>query len=197
MNYIKLGGMVLLACLIADTHAASPKPSGFLKDYSQLVEGEYLEAVWADMPAIQRSEAPEIMLGDIAMVGVSDGKDVSVTDCVSWLKRDILSGNIVSEQRDAPYRLELAITHLDPGSAAARILAGEFGAGHAQLQVEGRVLDVKNNHVVFRFAERRRSSGKIGLEDLDGKGAVHIFEHLAALVSSDVNNELLAAFIAR
>ena len=110
MNYIKLGGMVLLACLIADTHAASPKPSGFLKDYSQLVEGEYLEAVWADMPAIQRSEAPEIMLGDIAMVGVSDGKDVSVTDCVSWLKRDILSGNIVSEQRDAPYRLELAIT---------------------------------------------------------------------------------------
>ena len=122
---------------------------------------------------------------------------LACTDCVGWLKNDLLGGAIVSADQGAPYRLDLAITHMDPGSAAKRIWAGEFGAGHAMLQIEGKVVDIESGAVMAEFAERRRSSGAIGLEDLGGDAGPHIIEHLASLISADVSHELLASFLLR
>ena len=120
-----------------------------------------------------------------------------MADCVGWLKSDLLKGRIISDSQEARYRLDLAITHMDPGSRAKRLLAGEFGAGHAQLQIEGKVIDVESNEVVASFAERRRSSGAIGIEDVAGDAGPHIIEHLVSLISADVNSELLASFLSR
>lgn len=47
------------------------------------------------------------------------------------------------------------------------------------------------------FAERRRSSGAIGIEDMAGDAGPHIIEHPVNLISADVNGELLAAFLSR
>ncbi len=185
------GGFAVMA------NAASPKATGYLSDYDRLVEGEYLEAYWIDMAVIQRSKRPNVLLGEIATQEISDHKGVTVADCVGWLKNDLLSGAVVSADQGAPYRLDLAITYMDPGSAAKRILAAEFGAGHALLQIEGKVVDVKTGAVVAEFAERRRSSGGIGLEDLGGDAGPHIIEHLVGLISTDVNSELQASFVAR
>jgi hypothetical protein len=162
-----------------------------------LVEGEYLEAYWVDMARIKRSNPPRILLGEISVAGIKDHKGVTVTECAGWLKNDLLKGRIISKNREAMYRLDLAITHLDPGSAAKRLLAGEFGAGHAQLQIEGKVVDIESGEVVASFAERRRSSGAIGIEDMAGDAGPHIIEHLVSLISEDVNSELLASFLSR
>jgi hypothetical protein len=86
---------------------------------------------------------------------------------------------------------------MDPGSRAKRLWAGEFGAGHAQLQIEGKVVDTENGEVIAAFAERRRSSGALGAKDLAGDAGPHIIEHLVSLVSADVNSELRATFTAR
>ena len=197
MKYLNLIITVLLSCMILTAHAASPKASGYLSDYDRLVEGEYLEAYWVDMARIKRSNPPHIVLGEISIAGLKDHKGVTVADCVGWLKNDLLKGSIISKDQEAMYRLDMAITHMDPGSAAKRLLAGEFGAGHAQLQIEGKVVDIESGEVVASFAERRRSSGAIGIEDMAGDAGPHIIEHPVNLISADVNGELLAAFLSR
>jgi hypothetical protein len=187
---------VMISCIVP-VHAAAPKASGYLPDYDRLVEGEYLEAYWVDAPRVERSSAPQILLGTISVDGIRDHKGVTVANCVDWLESDLKSGRVISDSQEAKYRLDLAITHMDPGSAAKRLLAGEFGAGHAQLQIEGKVIDVEKGEVVAMFAERRRSSGAIGIEDLAGDAGPHIIEHLVRLISTDVNSELLASFLSR
>jgi hypothetical protein len=197
MKYLNLIISVLLSSVILTAHAASPKASGYLSDYDRLVEGEYLEAYWVDMARVKRSNPPRILLGEISIAGIKDHKGVTVADCVGWLKNDLLKGRIISKNQEAMYRLDMAITHMDPGSAAKRLLAGEFGAGHAQLQIEGKVVDIESGEVVASFAERRRSSGAIGIEDMAGDAGPHIIEHLVSLISEDVNSELLASFLSR
>jgi hypothetical protein len=197
MKYLRLAIILLMSGFILTGHAAAPKASGYLSDYDRLVEGEYLEAYWVDMAQIKRSTAPRIVLGEISIAGIKDHKGVTVADCVGWLKNDLLKGRIISDSQEAKYRLDLAITHMDPGSAAKRLLAGEFGAGHAQLQMEGKVVDIQSGEIVASFAERRRSSGAIGAEDLAGDAGPHIIEHLVNLISEDINSELLASFSSR
>jgi hypothetical protein len=178
-------------------HAAQPKASGYLSDYHRLVEGEYLEAYWVDAASIERSTRPLIGLGDIAVNTIKDHKGVTVSNCVGWLKKDLLASPVIVDDASAPYILDLAITHMDPGSRAKRLWAGEFGAGHAQLQIEGRVVDSKTGDIVAEFAERRRSSGALGAKDLSQDAGPHIIEHLVQLVSSDAANELHASFLQR
>ncbi len=197
MNWQRVVVAFLLRGLAFSLHAASPKASGYLSDYDGLVEGEYLEAYWVDIGRIQRSGTPNILLGDISVSGIKDHNGVTVAECVGWLRNDLLAGTVISADRSARYRLDLAITHMNPGSPAKCLLAAEFGAGHAQLQIEGKVVDAENGDVVATFAERRRSSGALGAADLGGDSGPHIIEHLVALVSSDVTNELLATFSQR
>lgn len=194
MRFIALLTIAIFSGSVLTAHAAAPRPSGYLSDYDRLVEGEYLEAYWVDIAAIRRSKTPYILLGKISADKVSDHKEVTVEQTISWLKNDLLDGRIIVNQDDGGYRLDLAITHLDPGSAAKRLLAGEFGAGHAQLQIEGKVIDNQSGRVVASFAERRRSSGAIGVQDLAGDAGPHIIEHLVDLISADISDELTASF---
>jgi len=197
MNYLRLASIALISGFILPGYAAAPKASGYLSDYNRLQEGEYLEAYWVDMAEIKRSDSPSILLGEISVTRIKNHKGVTVADCVGWLKDDLLEGVVISDNQAAKYRLDLAVTHMDPGSAAKRIWAGEFGAGHAQLQIEGKVVDIESGKVIAAFAERRRSSGAIGIEDLGGNAGPHIIEHLVNLISADVNSELLATFLLR
>ena len=198
MKHLHLAIIALVSGLVLTAHAGAPKDSGYLSDYDRLIEGEYLEAYWVDIAQIQRSAAPSVLLGEISVAGIKDHKGVTVADCVGWLKRDLLERAVISDsQSDAKYRLDLAITHMDPGSSAKRLWAGEFGAGHAKLQIEGKVVDIESGKVVATFAERRRSSGALGAKDLGGDAGPHIIEHLVKLISTDINSELLATFSSR
>ena len=57
----------------------------------------------------------------------------------------------------------------------------ELGAGHAHLQVEGKVVDIHSGNAMASFAERRRSSEAIVAEDLAGDAGPHIIEHIKRL----------------
>lgn len=197
MKHLRVAFLILLVGFAASGHAAAPKASGFLSDYDRLVEGEYLEAFWVDVTRVTRSDAPFMLLGEISVARIKDHKGVTVADCSDWLRNDLLNGTAVAGDDRPRYRLDLAITHMNPGSAAKRLLAAEFGAGHAQLQVEGKVVDIESGEVIATFAERRRSSGSLGAQDLAGDAGPHIIEHLVRLISDDINSELLATFSSR
>jgi hypothetical protein len=86
----------------------------------------------------------------------------------------------------------MAITYLTPGNATARILAAELGAGHAFVQVEGKLTDAKTGEEIARFADRRRDSGSIGFEDVGGDAGPRLVERLLKGISADVVKELSA-----
>jgi hypothetical protein len=117
-------GFILAGCSATPTPAAT----GYLSDYHRLKPGTYLEEFWVDTSQVIKSESPGIVLGEISAPGITDKEGVTVTDCISWLTTGLLGGAAISDNKpEARYRLDVAITYMDPGSASARVLAGEFG----------------------------------------------------------------------
>ena len=185
------GGFILFGC------SATPPPTttGYLSDYHRLKPGTYLEEFWVDTSQVKKSESPGIVLGEITAPGITDKEGVTVTDCISWLTTGLLGGAAISDNKpNAKYRIDLAITYMDPGSASARILAGEFGAGHAKVQIEGKVVDIRRGELVATFAERRRASAAIGMNDLAGDSETGLIELMIKSISKYVNSELLSTF---
>ena len=186
-----VSGFILAGC----SSTPPPVTSGYLSDYHRLKPGTYLEEFWIDTGQVIKSEPPSIVLGEISAPGITDKEDVTVANCISWLTTGLLAGAAISDNKpDAGYRLDVAITYMDPGSASARILAGEFGAGHAKVQTEGKIIDINSGALIATFAERRRSSGAIGMDDLAGDSETGLIELMIKSISKDVNSELLSTF---
>lgn len=178
--------------------ASAPTTTGYLSDYDQLAKGRYLEKYRADTSRITKMKSPSILLGKISVDKVSDQRGITVEDCVSMLKADLKEGGLISDQNlTAPVRLDLAITELNPGSASGRIWAGELGVGHAHLQIEGKVVDVKTGQVLAAFAERHGSSGDIGVDDFSGDAGPKLIRKMIKLTSERVNKELALTFSLR
>jgi len=172
-----------------------PVESGYLSDYSRLRPGTHLEHYWVDTDLVVKSEPPNIILGTISAPGIADMEGVTVADCIAWLTTGLLAGTAISDNNpDARYRLDLAITFMDPGSATDRILAGEFGAGEARLQTEGKITDMKTGQLVAAYVEPQHTSGGAGLDDIVGDSEAGLIEVLARALGKSVNNELLASF---
>ena len=175
--------------------ASAPTNSGYLSDYGRLQAGGSLEKYWFDASRARKTESPSILLSDISTDMISDKKGVSVSDSISWLQSGLENAGLISsDSRNASLKIEVAITFLDPGSAAKRVLAGELGAGHANVQVEGKVFDIENGDLVAAFAERRSSSGAIGLKDIGGDAGPGLIEQMIKLVTDDINSELEHTF---
>jgi len=188
---------VVISSLILNGCSSTPTPaiSGYLSDYHRLKPGTYLEEYWVETSQIIKSETTGIVLGEVSAPGIVSKEGITVASCISWLTTGLLAGTAISENEPgAKYRLDVAITYMDPGSASARVLAGEFGAGHAKVQTEGKIVDIKSGGVIATFAERRRSSGAIGMEDLAGNSEKGLVELMIESISKDVNSELLSTF---
>jgi len=181
--------------IIAGGCASTPTDSGYLSNYSELQQGKYLEKQLAHTDGIKKTANPKIMLGSISVDKISDKKDVSVKDCVAWLTTGLeKEGMISAKNSKAELRMDLAITDMSPGSAANRILAGELGAGHAHVQIEGRVVDIKSGKVLFSFADKQGSSGEIGLDDLGGDAGASLVEQMIVKISKNINKEIRLNF---
>lgn len=175
--------------------ASAPTTSGYLSNYSNLQAGEYLEKIWVDKNKVQKTDTVSILMGDVTTDKIGDKKGVTVQDAVSWLQSALEKEKVVLKKHQAALlRLDLAITFMDPGSASGRFLAGELGAGHAQLQIEGKVINIADGALIVAFAERRRSSGAIGLKDIGGDSGPNLVQAMTQDVSSDISRELLKIF---
>lgn len=175
--------------------ASTPTATSYLDNYERLAPGKYLEKYWADTAAITPAPSARLTLGDIQTDTIADKKGVTVANSAEWLRAGVTRGELFAPGAGpAAGRLDLAITFMDPGSAAARIWAGELGAGHAQVQVEGRVTDPASGKLLAAFAERRRSSGAIGLQDMGGDAGPSLIRTMIDKITEAANQELAATF---
>jgi len=163
---VSLVALFLSAC-------ATVKPRGYLENYDQLKSGRYIERFWSDPDKIAQGQYKRIVIGQIE-ARVADSVIITREETCNWLRSAIFRGDIsikhvaFGAETGKKARLDLTITEMTPGSAFARMVAGELGAGHAWVQIEGRVTDEESGVLLVSFADRRRGSGAVGFRDLGG-----------------------------
>jgi hypothetical protein len=195
---LQSGVVVVVLCLaLVCGGCSTSRSSGFLQDYEQLSEGQSLELFWADGTLIHQSRYEGIVLGAVES-RVEDEEGISGQDACDWLKRAVQGnapqGDLVLGRSGKVARLELAVTEMTLGSAFARMMAGELGAGHVWVQVEGRVVDAGSGVLLASFADRRRDSGSAGLEDLAGSAGSGLLREMIVAIGDDIRAELARAF---
>lgn len=134
-------------------------------------KGRYLQQVWV-APKAERFLATSVLmgLGTVDVSGISDRSElttglrldtITATECQRYLMEGLSMPAIEEVRRNATseaiYRLDLAVTEMDPGQILLRQPATlAFGIGVAWLQVEGNLAQDRSGDVLFRFVERRR-----------------------------------------
>lgn len=188
-----------LIILLSSACTHPPRPTGYLEDYKQLRPGKYLEQFWSDRDRIVQGQYKRIVMGRIEARVVDSAKVTGIQAC-SWLRSAVLRGDTSAEYLafgagpGKKARLDLAITEMTPGDAFARIMAGELGAGHAWVQVEGRVTDEETGVLLVSFADRRRGSGVIGFRDVAGDSGPSMLHEMIIAIGFGIRNELDRTF---
>jgi len=186
--------------LLSTISCSTPIATGYLEHQGQLEAGQYLDGLWCSDLLASRSYS-EVKITSIEARGIEDNRGVSAAEAVSWLRAHLLAAPEESTGGDVllsfpgsgpSANLELAITEMTPGSVAARIWAGEFGAGHAYVQVEGRLTDAADGGVLCEFAQRTRASGAVGFRDLGGDSGPAMVKQMLAMVARALRSELIA-----
>jgi hypothetical protein len=187
------------ALLMLSGCTATVKPTGYLDNYQQMKSGNELEQFWSDPAAIAKAQPAGVVLGSID-VRATAPTQAARDQAQSWLSASLLGSTASPTDRDIcgptgpnAARLDVAITEMDPGSGFARVMAGELGAGHAWVQVEGRVTGA-DGALLATFADRQRDSGYHGLQDTLGDvGPALVKERLTA-IGAATRDELAQTF---
>jgi hypothetical protein len=172
--------------------------SDFLSGTEQLHKGRYVESYWS-APNFTKESLARIYLAPIDTSRIQDAPGITASAASDCLKLATISNirspggwSVTEQQETATATLALAITYLTPGSVAGRFWAAELGAGHAFVQVEGKLTDTSTEKEIARFADRRRDSGSIGFEDLGGNAGPRLVKRMLEAISSDFIKELSA-----
>jgi len=192
-----LAAFVVLAVLASS--CATSRPSGFLGTYENLSGGHHIEKVWHDQSQVRAGHYGSVELAEINTTRIYDRGGVTPSDCVAWMRSSLVqsesSDRVLSLSGSGPpARLDLAITEMNPGNAFTRMMIAELGAGHAWVQVEGRVVDPSTNTVLVAFSDRRRGSGVIGFRDLGGDAGPAMVREMLESIAEDVRRELQEIF---
>lgn len=144
--------------------ASSPIRTDYSKNISTLKEGIYLDNVWFEDDALSSNRYSEVLLTDVKGFGVTDQTNITVAQAIEWLRESTVKprkDNFVlkSSETGKTLNLELVITELNPGDTMTRFWIGELGAGHAWIQVEGKLTDAESKKLLGYFVERDRKSG--------------------------------------
>lgn len=199
MRKIKSGAVPFIAlcscCLLGCSSA--PIKTGFLQDYKQMHGGRYLDSL--NINGSLSGKSISSILVETKTQNIPDRVSFSADNCKEWLNTAMLENadklNIPltiqpNAGDNANTKLELAITEINPGNASARMFAGEFGAGHAFVQVEGKLIDTVSGEVLATFVDRRRHSGAAGFQDLGGDSGPALVKALMQEIGKAIINEM-------
>ena len=166
--------MLLLFLTLGLFGCASVQKSGYLTDYSQLADGKHLEKVVVS-PELGSRENFGILIEDPNMdYVVEEDKPLALSsqdyfvevlqkriESITGLKTATVVGS-PGNPGETHLTLRTAMTRLDPGSRLGRWFAGDLGAGHSHVQVEGELLDPATNISLMTFADQRSGSAAGG-----------------------------------
>lgn len=192
--------LVVMICLagLATGCAATPDRYQFVKQEAKLTDGQNVDVVWANSGQISARTYLPLALDAITTRYVTDRKGITAAEAAAHLKEAIREkaekANLPlvdgGGEATAPARLALAITEMHPGGRWDRMMNAEFGAGHAFVQVEGRVVDAESGEELMAFADRRRSTAWIGLRDIPRDAGPVVIREMLEGIAADIVSEL-------
>lgn len=161
---------------------ASPRAATYVTA-PELSRGRHVDQVWFDREAIRPAGYAKVGIASVRGFQIGDARLRAAGDPIVLARADA--------GREA--RLDVAITELDPGSTMARFWAGEFGAGHAWVQVEARLTDAASGALIGALVERGRASGVATFRNSRGRDSVPgLVRDLLERIAGDIRRELSA-----
>lgn len=159
---------------------SSVQKTSYLTDYSQMKDGKHLEKVMVS-PELSSRQDFAILIENPNIDYVVE-KDAPLTTSSRDYFRDAMqrrlrtiagletvrSIELLKDSARGYLVLKTAITRLDPGSRLTRWFAGELGAGHSHVQVEGELMDPATNTVLMKFSDQRSGSAFSGMDPTGG-----------------------------
>jgi hypothetical protein len=170
------GKLSLVACfvavVVAGSGCASPEKSDFLTGSPLMHQGKYVHSFWSD-GKIDRQTLSKIYVEPVDISRIKDYSDLTASAAGIELKKGVVwrisaqTGWVTVETPElATTRMSLAITYFTLGSPNARAWGSQFGAGHAIVQIDGKVTDATTGKEIACFEDRQRNSGGIGWADV-------------------------------
>ncbi|MHC4067036.1 MAG: DUF4410 domain-containing protein [Planctomycetota bacterium] len=183
--------------IVSSVSCSTPVSTGYLDQQALHQPGQYLDGMWCSDRVSRKPAYSEVRISSVQAIGIRDRRGVSTEDAVSWLRAHLETSRgedvLLRFSDHGPVAsLELAITEMDPGSAVARILVGELGAGHAFVQVEGKLTDATDGTLLCELVQRTRASGAIGFRDVGGDSGPAMVKQILGMIAAAVRDELRA-----
>lgn len=185
--------ILLLVGLLLGGCASTAIKTGYLGDYAKLQKGKYLENYWVNTSLIDKGKYSNIYVEKIDVSKIMNCAGVTTKEAQRWLQDALTNYDglfVFKASPDVQAKLDIAITEMTPGDAGARMFAGELGMGHAWVQVEGKIEDIKSGKEIIVFSDRRRSSGAIGLRDIGGDVGPTLVREMLEQIAADLAAEL-------
>lgn len=185
-------GFVMVGC------ASTGAKTGYLQNYGDLKRGTFLEGFYVSPEAASANTAL-IQVGEIDTSKTPGTATYSpsqaANDLRGALKTAVQRHDQMSRYRfdgggQANAQLDIAITEINPGSRAGRFFAAELGAGHAYVQVEGKLSSVPAGIVLATFSEKRRSSGLAGTLDMLQDAGPILMKQMLDGIAADIIQEI-------
>ncbi len=189
---------LLLSLIVISGCATTGAKTGYLQNYDELKRGSFLHGFHLN-PKASSLPISTIRVGEIDTSKTPGAVTYTPAQASTDLKGALQTavqryGQIdrykfdPSAQADAT--LELAITEINPGSRAGRFFAAEFGAGHAYVQVEGKLMNTSTSEELASFSEKRRSSGLAGTLDTFEDAGPTLMKQMLSGIAADIVQEL-------
>jgi len=191
----------LVAALLAAVVVAGCSPAkrtGYLSNYGQLSSAEHIDKFWSDGSL---KEHKRIAVTKLTLFEIEDRKGVTAKEAEAWLLEAL-----AQQDADQPFLLgrgagggsatmEIALTRMRPGGRWGRILIGEFGAGQADAQIEGRIL--ANGKEIVAFAHRNRSTAPKSNDyaDLEADQGVVLLKREIRACVADLRRQLTLEYV--
>lgn len=195
MNDSRLCVLIAALLMASVSGCSTPRTGGIVGDPEKLTKGTYIDRSRADLEAIEAAGLSALSLGEIDVSRVADQAGITRKAGAQALRAGIVGSNptadlLTLEGSSGVGRVEVAIIEMSTGSAFARVMAGEFGAGHAWVQVDARVTDPKSGRVLVSLSDRRRDSGAIGLRDAFGSAGPALVREMLKACGVGIRREL-------
>lgn len=165
-----------------------------LEHNQETKRGKYVDKVWIDNSLLAGIKAGNLYLGKTSVDSIRDEKGITRKKCQNLLSQYFLESNqntdIVSNPSDSgEFMIDLIFTNMSPGDAGSRIWAGEFGLGHANVEIQAIVVN-KDGKRVIEISDSRNNSGAIGFRDTFGDSGPQLVEELIKEISDNILQEL-------
>ena len=161
---------------------------------NQTTKGTFVDKIWVDDTKIPEIRAIGISIGEISIDSINDEKGITKQECKEYLKKTLLekapSYGISIDNITDNLKSNWIFTNMSPGDAASRVWAGEFGFGHANVQIQVIVFDHSGKRMI-EISDSRNNSGSIGLRDsFSSDGGPKFVKELIEQITTNILEEL-------